>query len=194
MRMPALQWVCIAILRIYLATLITPEADATGTLVPAEGTALDHPRRPPEVRTLLKVDVTILGKRIELEAYTCGALYVRLGKRDWFIGEGRAMRASDGGSSLARKTAGVGMVLGVFLATQGTAHAAGGRLSPNRRASPCDGPAVRCGCLGVGLCEREGDVNAVAVATVGLGPDTRTPRREGRRGVMCGEAMKCVGN
>ena len=45
------------------------------------------------MRTLFSVDVTILGKRLELEAYTCGALYVRLGGergRGWFTDEGRA--------------------------------------------------------------------------------------------------------
>jgi hypothetical protein len=45
------------------------------------------------VRILFSADVTVFGRRLELEAYTCGALYVRLGGekgRDWMIGEGRA--------------------------------------------------------------------------------------------------------
>jgi len=53
----------------------------------------DHPSSHQEVSTLFSVDVTILGKRLELEAYPCGALYVRLGGAkgwDWFTGEGRA--------------------------------------------------------------------------------------------------------
>jgi hypothetical protein len=44
----------------------------------------------------LTVDVTILGRCLELEAYTCGALYVRLGKREWFPGQERALRAAQG--------------------------------------------------------------------------------------------------
>jgi len=31
------------------------------------------------VRTLVSVDAIIPGRRLELEAYACGALYVRLG-------------------------------------------------------------------------------------------------------------------
>jgi hypothetical protein len=81
--------------------------------------------------------LTILSRRLGLEAYTCGSLYVRLGGekgRDWMIGEGRAMRATKRANSVTKRTAGVGMLLCAFLATQATAHAAEGRLSPNHLA------------------------------------------------------------
>jgi len=61
--------------------------------------------------------------------------------------------ASLGEVSLAKRTAGLGVLLCVFLATQATAHAAESRLSPNRLAHrlavglPCGAVALVWGCV-----------------------------------------------
>ena len=65
------------------------------------------------------------------------------------LGEGRVCKVG----RLAKRTAGVGMVLCAFLATQATAHAAEGRLSPNRLAHHlvvgllCGAVALVWGCV-----------------------------------------------